>query len=72
MIQQKNGKTYACLRSDPIDMDTDGDGIIDGRDSEVLTWNMSDRDYAMFAKLAYLDSWLTMGPLPAAIRPRRR
>ncbi len=57
VIRQENGKTYACLRSDPIDMDTDGDGIIDGRDSEVLTWNMSDRDYAMFAKLAYLDSY---------------
>lgn len=50
----KRGKyVYLEMRSDPTKADSDGDGFVDSADDNPLKWNVSDRDLAIFAALAY-------------------
>lgn len=54
----RGGKTSIFVYdyySDPSVKDTDGDGYFDGADSAPRKWNVSDRDLAMCADMAYLD-----------------
>ncbi len=47
--------TGRILRGNPAVADTDGDGYLDGEDPNPFTWNVSDRDLAMCANIAYCD-----------------
>ena len=50
--------TYVELsreRGNPAVADTDGDGYLDGEDSNPFVWNVSDRDLAMCSQIAYTN-----------------
>ncbi|WP_204641343.1 YSIRK-type signal peptide-containing protein, partial [Gemella haemolysans] len=62
-IYEKDGKTYYGYYGHPFLKDTDGDGLIDHDQSDLsksgdddnFKWYVTDRDMAMFMKLAYRD-----------------
>ena len=62
-IYEKDGKTYYGYYGHPFLKDTDGDGITDHDQSDLskegdddnFKWYITDRDMAMFMKLAYRD-----------------
>ena len=62
-IYEKAGKTYYGYYGHPFLKDTDGDGITDHDQSDLsksgdddnFKWYVTDRDMAMFMKLAYRD-----------------
>ena len=62
-IYEKDGKTYYGYYGHPFLKDTDGDGITDHDQSNLnkpgdddnFKWYVTDRDMAMFMKLAYRD-----------------
>ena len=62
-VYEKDGKTYYGYYGHPFLKDTDGDGLIDHDQSNLnkpgdddnFKWYVTDRDMAMFMKLAYRD-----------------
>lgn len=55
LVFEKDGKKYFKYTTDPVKKDSDGDGVIDSEDPRPLTWDFSERDAYMFAKLAYRE-----------------
>ncbi len=55
LVFEKGGKKYFKYVTDPVKKDSDGDGVIDSEDPHPLTWDFSERDAYMFAKLAYRE-----------------
>ncbi len=49
----KNGKQYYGYNSHPLLYDTDGDGVSDKEDTQVLMWNVTLRDMVIFMELVY-------------------
>lgn len=47
------GRVYYVLKSDPLMIDSDYDGVIDGDDTMPMKWNVSYRDLALLAKAVY-------------------
>lgn len=52
-VVQSGKYIYLEMASNPIYSDSDGDGYNDSNDNNPLKWDVSDRDLAMFAALAY-------------------
>lgn len=53
VVAADNGRVYLWVNSSPVMADTDEDGLTDANDTSPLTWNVCDRDLAMFAALTY-------------------
>ncbi len=52
-LVQSGNVVYLKMKSNPAVKDTDHDGLIDSTDDVPLKWDVSDRDLAIFAALAY-------------------
>ncbi len=67
VVHDKNlNKVYVKVNSLPTKSDTDEDGWKDKNDNNPLSWDVGDRDLAIFAALAYEDATNLIGKMYTA------